>query len=171
MAAVPTRGSNALQYGNAVPKRRPGTLEQWERRQRELERRELLRRKKEAARRRAIREARIREQIRKRNRKLALQKLSLTMLVCVVFALMSAVVVRYTQISTLQMSNNKLEQSVTAQSAEVENLNFQVKQATDLQNIATQAKERLNMNYPKAYQVLQVSGASAGSGSRTDGGK
>ena len=50
MAAVPTRGSNALQYGNAVPKRRPDTLEQWERRQRELERRELLRRKKEAAR-------------------------------------------------------------------------------------------------------------------------
>ena len=169
MAAVPTRGSNALQYGNAVPKRRPDTLEQWERRQRELERRELLRRKKEAARRRAIREARIREQIRKRNRKLALQKLSLTMLVCVVFALMSAVVVRYTQISTLQMSNNKLEQSVTAQSAE--DLNFQVKQATDLQNIATQAKERLNMNYPKAYQVLQVSGVSAGSGSHTDGGK
>ena len=166
MAAVPTRGSNALQYGNAVPKRRPDTLEQWERRQRELERRELLRRKKEAARRRAIREARIREQIRKRNRKLALQKLSLTMLVCVVFALMSAVVVRYTQISTLQMSNNKLEQS-----AEVEDLNFQVKQATDLQNIATQAKERLNMNYPKAYQVLQVSGVSAGSGSHTDGGK
>ena len=93
------------------------------------------------------------------------------MLVCVVFALMSAVVVRYTQISTLQMSNNKLEQSVTAQSAEVEDLNFQVKQATDLQNIATQAKERLNMNYPKAYQVLQVSGVSAGSGSHTDGGK
>jgi len=160
-------GSNALKYGSAAPKRMPT---EWERRQQELERREYLRRKKEAQRKRALREARIQEQIRKRNRKLALQKLSLTLLVCAVFAMLSVVVVRYAQISNLQMSNNKLEQTVSDQQAEVEDLSFKVKQATDLQNIATQAKERLNMGYPKAYQLLNVSAASAG-GSQTDGGK
>ena len=165
MAAVPTMGSNALKYGSAAPKRMPTQWEEWERRQQELERREYLRRKKEAQRKRALREARIQEQIRKRNRKLALQKLSLTLLVCAVFAMLSVVVVRYAQIS-----NNKLEQTVSDQQAEVEDLNFKVKQATDLQNIATQAKERLNMGYPKAYQLLNVSAASAG-GSQTDGGK
>lgn len=169
MAAVPTMGSNALKYGSAAPKRIPTQWEEWERRQQELER-EYLRRKKEAQRKRALREARIQEQIRKRNRKLALQKLSLTLLVCAVFAMLSVVVVRYAQISNLQMSNNKLEQTVSDQQAEVEDLNFKVKQATDLQNIATQAKERLNMGYPKAYQLLNVSAASAG-GSQTDGGK
>ena len=108
MAAVPTMGSNALKYGSAAPKRMPTQWEEWERRQQELERREYLRRKKEAQRKRALREARIQEQIRKRNRKLALQKLSLTLLVCAVFAMLSVVVVRYAQISNLQMSNNKL---------------------------------------------------------------
>ena len=156
MAAVPTMGSNALKYGSAAPKRMPTQWEEWERRQQELERREYLRRKKEAQRKRALREARIQEQIRKRNRKLALQKLSLTLLVCAVFAMLSVVVVRYAQISNLQMSNNKLEQTVSDQQAEVEDLNFKVKQATDLQNIATQAKERLNMGYPKAYQLLNL---------------
>ena len=84
--------------------------------------------------------------------------------------MLSVVVVRYAQISNLQMSNNKLEQTVSDQQAEVEDLSFKVKQATDLQNIATQAKERLNMGYPMAYQLLNVSAASAG-GSQTDGGK
>ena len=171
MAAVPTMGSNALKYGSAAPKRMPSQWEEWERRQQELERREYLRRKKEAQRKRALREARIQEQIRKRNRKLALQKLSLTLLVCAVFAMLSVVVIRYAQISNLQLSNNKLEQTVSDQQSEVEDLNFKVKQATDLQNIATQAKERLNMGYPKAYQLLNVSAASAGeSGSQTGGG-
>lgn len=113
----------------------------------------------------------IQEQIQKRNRKLALQKLSLTLLVCAVFAMLSVVVVRYAQISNLQMSNNKLEQTVSDQQAEVEDLSFKVKQATDLQNIATQAKERLNMGYPKAYQLLNVSAASAGGSRQTEGNK
>lgn len=172
MAAVPTMGSSALQYGSAAPKRRPTQWEEWERRQQEQQRREQLRRKKEAQRRRAIEQARIQEQIRKRNRKLALQKVSLTLLVCAVFSMLSVVVVRYTQISSLQMSNNKLEQAVTTQRSEVEDLNFKVKQATDLQSIAKQAKERLNMGYPKAYQVLSVDAASAGTNSgQANGGK
>ena len=165
MAAVPTMGSNALKYNSAAPKRMPTQWEEWERRQREYERREYLRRKKEAQRKRALQQARIQEQIRKRNRKIALQRLSMTMLVCVVFAMLSVVVVRYAQISNLQMSNNRLEQAVSDQQAVVEDLNFKVKQATDLQNIATQAEERLNMGYPKAYQLLNINTASAGDSS------
>ncbi len=171
MAAVPTMGSNALKYGSAAPKRMPTQWEEWERRQQKswnaaniLDAKKRRRESAPCAKRGS------RNKYEKGNRKLALQKLSLTLLVCAVFAMLSVVVVRYAQISNLQMSNNKLEQTVSDQQAEVEALNFKVKQATDLQNIATQAKERLNMGYPKAYQLLNVSAASAG-GSQTDGGK
>ncbi len=152
-----TRGSSAYKLA-------PATAPAPRYRETPAERRERLERQRaERARREALaakREARAKAMAKAE----AKRKAAILCYVMVVFALLSFVVLRYASVATMQLENNQLQSQLTASQTEIEDLKLKVSQATDLQTIRTEAQERLQMDYPKAYQVLTVEPADTASG-------
>ncbi len=153
MAKVLTMGSSALQYdyySSTAPKRKP--TPQWE----EQQRRAHLREQRERQRRLAMEQAKQAQLIREHNRKLAWHKLALTLLTVTAFSLLSVIVVRYAQIAALQWTWYKMQITIVATEQDVDQINYQLVVATNLQTVAQKASEELGMGYPKGYQVLSV---------------
>lgn len=152
-----TRGSSAYKLA-------PATVPAPRYRETPVERRERLERQRaERARREAIaakREARAKAQAKAE----AKRKAAILCYVVVVFALLSLVMLRYASVATIQLENNQLQTQLTASQTEIEDLKLKLSEATDLQTIRTEAQERLQMDYPKAYQVLTVDPADTASG-------
>ena len=155
MATVRTYGSSALNV-QAVPQRdrrranSPTPQEQrWleEQRRREQQRRRMEAQRREAQ--RVLAQQRL-------ARKEAAKKVAILVYVCTLFAVLSFVILGYANIANIQTKNNALSKQMDTYNAQIADLQLQLSQKTDLQTIRQQAQERLNMGYPKAFQVLEI---------------
>lgn len=134
----------------AQPRRRTAAPSpQEERRRRQRQRLAEQKRRQEAAKQRAA-------QQRALSRREALKKMGILLYVCALFCVLSLVVVGYARIAALKMENNALAASIQTCNAQIDELQLELSQKTDLQYIREQAAQRLNMGYPKAYQILEI---------------
>ncbi len=150
MATIRTYGSSALNMPAPQRERqRTPALSPQERRRLEQQRRlEQRRRLMEAQRREAQRRALARRE--------SLKKVGILAYVCTMFAVLSLVILGYAHVASLQMQNNAMHKQMNSYDTQIADLQLQLSQKTDLQHIREQAESRLNMGYPKAYQVLEV---------------
>ncbi len=151
MASVRTQGSSALKMQTA-PQRERQRVEapspQQRRRLLQQQRQEQQRRLLEAQRKEAKRRALARREV--------LKKMGILAYVCTLFAVLSVVVIGYARVADIQMQNNALSKQMNVYNTQIADLQLQLSQKTDLQSIREQAQNRLNMNYPKPYQILEV---------------
>lgn len=137
-----TSGSNALQLDYAPQKYK------------EISER-ITREHYEEERRRARNERMRRELNRRKSQKLRF-KIMVTALVCVIFLILSAVVLGYAKISSMTLEANKLRSEVEAYDLEIEALKLDISMATDLKHIKEVAEDHLNMSAAKDYQKYEV---------------
>ncbi len=150
MASARTVGSSALSTRPAAqPKRRAHVPTPQEQRRIEHKRRLDQQRKREQAQKREA-------QQRALARREAFKKCGILAYVCALFCVLSLVVVGYARVAALKMENNDLTGQIQSYTGQIDDLELELSRKTDLQYIREQAKERLNMGYPKAYQVLEI---------------
>ncbi len=150
MASARTVGSSALKTQPDVQQRRRAyapTLQ--EQRRRERQRIVERQRKEEAAKKREA-------QQRALARREALKKIGIMAYVCVLFCVLSLIVVGYARVTALKMENNDLTEEIQAYNSQIDELKLELSRKTDLQHIREQAMNRLNMGYPKAYQIREI---------------
>jgi cell division protein FtsL len=168
MASVRTYGNLALSANPAPQRQRPFAPSPQERKRLEqARRREQLRRLEIEKKREAQRRAKARRD--------AMKRIGLLVYVCTLFAVLSLVIVGYAGIATLKMENNALSKQISGYNKQIATLQMELTQKTDLQHIREQAQSRLNMGYPKEYQVLliELAGqtATTGTGSSSQSGQ